>query len=218
MAPSHGIAVAACAEAPASVASGHACADTASCAKSSAAMTSQPTILREAARIFPTTAIGSEPYCNRILIAFLVPHRGYGLGARTVAFGRRFPSYTCPVMKRARRAIIGLLGIAAILFAQAVTAAYACRMTLAAANAPGAAVSTPCDDDADNPVLCLKHCHDEPQKAQDAYGDGPPAVFVPIVALAAAPRLVPHGLPAIMPSLLHAPPLALSIRNCCFRI
>ena len=121
-------------------------------------------------------------------------------------------------MNRVWRRLIGIFSIGAIVFAQMTTAAYACRIVPVTPKAVESVSSMPCDQDADAPALCIKHCQDEPQKSPDTNWSGVSLGFVPLYWVPLAVEPSPQQLPVASPALLHAPPLALSIRNCCFRI
>lgn len=121
-------------------------------------------------------------------------------------------------MNRVLRRFIGLLSLAAIAFAQIATAAYACRFVPGAPEAVESISSMPCERDTEAPALCIKHCQDEPQKSTDTCGSGPSQAFVPLYWFTLAVEPSARRLPVMSPELLHAPPPALSIRNCCFRI
>ena len=109
-----------------------------------------------------------------------------------------------------------MVGIAVIAFSQLAMAAHACGSTAKAAQPVQASASMACDEDAPSAPLCAKHCNDEPQTPSDAYPVATPPFVPPYWMAIALTRS--RDLPAISPALLHAPPLALSIRNCCFRI
>ena len=121
-------------------------------------------------------------------------------------------------VNRIWRRFIGILGIVAIVFTQMATAAYACRIVPVAPASMQPVSSMPCDQDADSPALCIKHCQDEPQKSPDADWSTFSLGFVPLYWSLLAVEPSPRYFPVVSPTLLHAPPLALSIRNCCLRI
>lgn len=121
--------------------------------------------------------------------------------------------------------------IAALLFLQLASAAYACSMGTAKADAPSMA-GMPCAQpmadgfvpalDADRPGLCLEHCRSGSQ-AVDQGSPAPvplPALMVLLFAVAepappsadASPWRTRHR------SRERAPPPAHSILHCCYRI
>ena len=121
-------------------------------------------------------------------------------------------------MKQSWRRFVGVLGILAIGFAQVVYAAYACPLPPAAAGIAQSGTSEACEQDFVNPALCIKYCQDEPQKAPDASWDSISFDFVPLYSIALTFEAPSRYLPIASPTLLHARPLPVSIRNCCFRI
>lgn len=121
-------------------------------------------------------------------------------------------------MKRAWYRAAGIVGILAIVFAQVVTAAYACSSSPPSPKDEHGAAARPCDSVEDLPALCIKHCQEEPQNAQDPL---PGAISFPVVLLYRSRTVAEparRSQPVEAPKLLRSPPLPLAIRNCCFRI
>ena len=125
-------------------------------------------------------------------------------------------------MSRIARKLVGLLGIAAILFSQLAVSAYACPLQ-AIAGDDVAAVTQLASDSADlrdtnSPALCQKHCENGQQNINDTQQ--PPIVSLsPTIAVTVINTgSTSVATPPPAPSLLRAtsPPLAIS--NCCFRI
>jgi hypothetical protein len=115
-----------------------------------------------------------------------------------------------------RKIMVVLLAVASILFAQVALSAYACPMkTDVPSSAPG---KMPCDDDVPS-ALCVMHCADQPQKANDKVSDVVPASFVPSFWMTVAlPSVIgPRSIDARR-ACVRTSPIPLSIRNCCFRI
>ena len=111
------------------------------------------------------------------------------------------------------RRIASLLGIAAIVFAQAALAVHHCD----APRMPQVSPATPCHSTLDAPV-CAAHCEDQLQTL-DSLPIAASFDFVPLFAL----RLynVDKGAMAcarLDPALLHATSPPASIRNCCLRV
>lgn len=123
-------------------------------------------------------------------------------------------------MKRTWRKIIGLLGIAVIVFAQFALSAHACPVPGASTDLDKASMTTPGETpDGTPPALCQKHCQDEEQQPTDS-SPGTPAIFsLPAFSIRIAvdhSRLPEAAL--VSPRLLHASFPSLAIRNCCFRV
>lgn len=121
-------------------------------------------------------------------------------------------------MTRTRRRITGLLGIAALLFAQLAVSVHACPKQAEAALPAEAHASMPCEEmAAADTSLCQKHC----SGSEQVQGSGPvvPATFAPaFVATVDLPVLAHGAVPPADPALLHATSPPPTIRNCCFRI
>lgn len=120
--------------------------------------------------------------------------------------------------------------IAALLFLQLASAAYACSMGTARADAPSMA-GMPCAQpmadgfvpalDADQPALCLEHCRSGSQAVDQ--GSPAPLPLPALMALFAVTEPAPRSADASAWRERHrsrerAPPPAHSILHCCYRI
>lgn len=132
------------------------------------------------------------------------------------------------ILSRTARKVAAVLGICAIVFAQAAIAAHACAAFASEEGpasvmaAPAGHDNTPCGDmEAVAQKLCVNHC----QAGQQSIDHYQPTPTVPVAIVIG--RVVPDHRPEIVfrstQAYSHAllaratvPPLA--VRNCCFRI
>src|SRR6266849_6035107 len=102
---------------------------------------------------------------------------------RAVSSSHRFrqtrrSSSILSVMRKTWSRIGGILGIAAILFAQVAMASHACSM-IAPASVTGHSATNldAVQPDVDNPGLCQKHCEDGGQSVNKSPSGSPPVAF-----------------------------------------
>lgn len=123
-------------------------------------------------------------------------------------------------MKRARRRVVGFLGVTAFVFAQFTLSAYACPdLARMVGSSPASSSSSHCEEmDESLPALCQKHCLDEKQKPNDAFSSAASIAFV--ASFSTRLQLVKTSIEEFVfaRSLLDASPPPLTVRNCCFRI